>query len=141
MVKNIKIVIDTNVFVASLSSKSSFHWLIENLIDEKFDLLVTTEILLEYEEILKRKYSLSVVENFLRALRDLPNVSQIDVRYKWRLIIADEDDDKFVDLAIAGNANFLITNDKHFNVLKSVDFPHVVTLTLKNFEQILSENA
>lgn len=30
-------VIDTNIFVAALSATSPFHWVIESLLDEKFD--------------------------------------------------------------------------------------------------------
>jgi uncharacterized protein len=52
-----KIVIDTNVLVSSLSSKSNYHWIIELLLEEKFDLYITNEILFEYEEVLKAKYS------------------------------------------------------------------------------------
>jgi len=55
-----KVVIDTNVLVAALSSKSIHHWLIQALLNEQFQLFVTDEILLEYEEILKSKYSETV---------------------------------------------------------------------------------
>ena len=68
----IKTVIDTNVFVSSLSSKSVFHWLIELLLNEQIELYITDEILLEYEEVLKSKYSEKVASNFLIALNELP---------------------------------------------------------------------
>jgi len=68
-----KIVIDTNVLVSSLSQKSQYHWLIQKLLDEKFDLHVTGEIL-EYEEILIQKYSYTVANNFIAALKELSNV-------------------------------------------------------------------
>ena len=70
----LKIVIDTNVLVSSLSSKSIYHWLIELLLEEKFDLYITDEILFEYEEVLNAKYSESVATNFPPALKELPNV-------------------------------------------------------------------
>ena len=71
----IKTVIDTNVLVSALSSKSIYHWLIELLLDERIELYVTEEILLEYEEILKSKYSETVASNFLVSLRELSNVN------------------------------------------------------------------
>jgi len=37
--------------------------------------------------------------------------------------LKDEDDNKFVDCAIAANAGYLITHDKDFNILKQTDFP------------------
>jgi putative PIN family toxin of toxin-antitoxin system len=49
----IRAIIDTNVLVSALSSKSKNHWLVELLLEEQIELFVTEEILLEYEEILK----------------------------------------------------------------------------------------
>ena len=40
----LKIVIDTNVLVSALSSKSNYHWLIELLLEEKFDLYITEDL-------------------------------------------------------------------------------------------------
>jgi predicted nucleic acid-binding protein len=39
----IKLVIDTNILVSSLSSKSKYHWLVQGLLSEKFELYVTDE--------------------------------------------------------------------------------------------------
>ena len=48
-----------------------------------------------------------------------------EIHYNWRLITIDPDDNKFIDCAVAANADYLVTNDKHFNVLKEIDFPKV----------------
>lgn len=69
-----KVVIDTNVLVAALSQKSQYHWLVRQILDEKFDVYVTDEIVLEYEEVLNQKYSYTVANNFIAALKELPNV-------------------------------------------------------------------
>ena len=53
------------------------------------------------------------------------------------MIRLDPDDDKFVDYAIASNADFIVTHDKHFNVLKDIDFPKVQTVNLTQFQQML----
>jgi putative PIN family toxin of toxin-antitoxin system len=69
-----KVVIDTNVLVSAFSRKSQYHWLIQQLLDEKINVHITGEILLEYEEILSRKYAYTVANNFIAALKELPNV-------------------------------------------------------------------
>ena len=69
-----KVVIDTNVLVSALSRKSQYHWLVQQLLDEKINVHVTDEILLEQEEVLNQKYSYSVANNFVTALKELPNV-------------------------------------------------------------------
>ena len=131
----IKTVIDTNVLVSALSSRSSFHWLIRLLLEEKIELYVTTEIVLEYEEILKQKYSANVAEYFLLALKELPNVTLVHVHFKWNLL-NDNDDNKFADCYIAANATYLITNDGDFNKLKSVKFPAFTVVSIQEFEKI-----
>ena len=49
------------------------------------------------------------------------------------------DRNKFVDCAIACNADYLITEDRHFNQLDDIFFPKVVRVGLASFKQILDE--
>lgn len=132
-----KIVLDTNVLLVSISSKSQYHWLFQGLLNQRYEIALTNEILMEYEEIISAKYSVPVAKNVIRTLLLLPNVSRIEVYYNWQLIRLDPDDDKFVDCAIASNADFIVTHDKHFNVLKDIDFPKVQTVNLAQFQQML----
>ena len=37
--------------------------------------------------------------------------------FRFHLIIGDADDDKFADCAIAAEADFIITEDHHFDVM------------------------
>jgi predicted nucleic acid-binding protein len=50
-----------------------------------------------------------------------------------------DDDNKFADAAIAANATLLVTNDRHFDVLKATGFPKVTTCTAQQFLQILQD--
>ena len=51
----------------------------------------------------------------------------------FELLPADEDDNKFVDCAIAADAEYIVTNDKHFNPLKDILWPKVNIISLANF--------
>jgi putative PIN family toxin of toxin-antitoxin system len=126
-------VIDTNILVSALSSKSQNHWLVELLLEEKLELSVTEDILLEYEEVLKTKYSDNVASNFLLALRELPNVFYSRVFFRWNLI-SDADDNKFIDCYVASGAHYLITHDSHFSILKSVVFPKINVVSPEEFK-------
>jgi len=64
-----------------------------------------------------------VASDIVNALESFPNVSQISHYYQWNVIEDDSDDNKFLDLAIAGGADCIVTNDEHFNVLRKVNFP------------------
>ena len=61
-----------------------------------------------------------------------------EIFYRWQLIVNDEDDNKFIDCTIAANADFLVTNDKHFNSLKSLSFPPIKILSIDEFVEVLS---
>ena len=93
----------------------------------------------EYEEIVSKKYSPPVARNVVRALLLLPNVVRTEVYYNWGLIQNDRDDDKFVDCAIASNADAIVTHDKHFNILSAIPFPQIRTLTVSEFEAVLGK--
>ena len=57
--------------------------------------------------------------------------------FRWQLIVSDPDDDKFVDVAISANVDYLVTNDKHFNILKTLDFPKVTICKAQEFKSIV----
>jgi predicted nucleic acid-binding protein len=50
---------------------------------------------------------------------------------------ADPDDDKFVDCAVSANADFLVTNDRHYGILKNIPFPHLKVIRIEEFLEIL----
>lgn len=45
----------------------------------------------------------------------------------------EEDDNKFVDCAIASNAIFIVTEDKHFKELENIPFPKVEIVGIDDF--------
>ena len=53
----------------------------------------------------------------------------------YHLIKADPDDNKFVDCAICAGAELIVTNDAHFNILKTIKFPKVEFMTLQEFSR------
>jgi uncharacterized protein len=128
-----RVVIDTNCWLAILPLTAAYHSILENLLLGDFDLVVTNEIVLEYEEIFKRKLKPSTVISFLALLDNLPNLVEINVSFNFELIKVDLDDNKFVDCAIAGQADFIVTEDRHFRILRKIPFPKVSILTLDSF--------
>ena len=128
-----KVVIDTNALLAMLPKKSTYRLAWDKLIAGEYEIAVTTEILLEYSEILAQKTSPMVAENVLKLLTELPNASLTTIYYHFNLIYNDADDNKFVDCAIAANVKYIVSNDKHFNVLKQIDFLNVEVVKIEDF--------
>jgi len=133
----VKIVIDTNILWVSISRHSKTHWVIEELIKGKYTLCITTDILNEYADIISQKLGSDTAKGIMELLDNLPNVTYITNFYRWGLIEQDYDDNKFVDCAIASNAHYLATNDRHFNILKSLEFPKVHVINVIEFRQII----
>ena len=98
---------------------------------------VSTEILEEYAEIIAAKTSIKVAENVIHLLLESEFVELVNPFFRLRLIEADHDDDKFVDCAFAANATFIVSDDKHYDVLKEIKFPKIVVLKLKEFLEML----
>ena len=67
-----------------------------------------------------------------------PNVVQSVAYYKWNLITVDPDDNKFVDCALNAGADYIVTNDKHFNVLKTLGFPPIMVIDIDTFKRIVT---
>jgi len=132
--KGIRIVIDTNVFIAIIGTRSSLRWIFDAIIAGKIVLCVSNEILLEYHEVLLRKTNEEVASNIIDFLTVHPYIDKIEPFYNFLLITEDADDNKFVDCAIAANASCIVSNDKHFNVLKSIPFPKVHVVSSDEFE-------
>ena len=133
------VVLDTNCLVQSLPSKSIYHKIWEDFLEGKYILCVSNEILNEYEEIITRYSSPQVAKNVVDAIAHSPHTLYKESYFKFRLITQDPDDNKFVDCAIIANAHYLVTNDKHFNVLKKNDFPKVDCISLASFKKLLTQ--
>ena len=128
-----KVVIDTSVWIMSLSRRSPYHAIIEAFDSERFIVQVSNEILTEYSEKLTKKYGQDTAEAFLNSIDESNNVEFIEPYYRWHLIEADEDDNKFVDCAFSGNALFIVSDDKHFNILKEIGFPKISVMKVDDF--------
>lgn len=134
-----KIVLDTNVLLVSISTKSDFRPILDAFINEDYELCVTTDILLKYEEIIRAHMGARFAEYALQLIENAPNVRWITKYYKWNLVKADPDDNKFVNCAIACNAKHLVSNDKHFDVLADIPFPKVEVIKAQTFKDLIKK--
>lgn len=126
-----------NCLIHILGKNAEHRWLFDAILSGEISLAVTSEIINEYEEVLNDFFdSEELGENVSMLILNLPNTIRKAVYYKWQLISNDPDDDKFVDCAVAANADYLISDDTHFKVLKTISFPKVVCLRLEEFQKI-----
>jgi len=127
------IVLDTNCLLARIANSSKFHSVWTAFIDEKFCLCVSNEIMNEYEEIIARKTSPAFAEMIVHIILNSENIVYVNPYYRFNLIAADPDDNKFVDCAIIANADYIVSQDTHFNILKTINFPKVNVISIEEF--------
>ena len=132
------IVLDTNCLLAILSSDSRYHSVWTDLKAGRICLCVSTEVLNEYEEILAAKVSAEFAAVVMKQVLCFPCLKRVTPTYFLQLIEADPDDNKFVDCAFCGEAELIVTNDAHFNVLATIPFPKLVVMKLQDFVELIS---
>lgn len=132
---NERIVIDSNALIQILGAHSKYNILWSRFMERRFIICVSSDIMFEYEEMLKQKSSSFVAEMFMKVMSLAPNIIQKDPFYRYGLISSDPDDNKFVDCAIAAGAKFIVSDDHHFDVLAQIPFPKVEVCKLEEFYQ------
>jgi len=130
-----RVLIDTNCFLVIVPKRSPFRWIYDKILSGDLELVVSTEIILEYEEQLTRFYSREYAETVVKVLVNLPNVFKVNpISFNWLLISDDPDDDKFVDAYVASNGDLIVTNDRHFKILESIKFPPISICKITDFK-------
>lgn len=115
------VVIDTNVALAMFKPSHPNWRIFQSWAANRFRWAASTEILIEYEEVMARMNSTAYVALAFETIRAVESVRKnflrISPSFHFRLIAADPDDDKFADCAIAAEADWIITSDHHFEAL------------------------
>ncbi|MBX2930701.1 MAG: putative toxin-antitoxin system toxin component, PIN family [Chitinophagaceae bacterium] len=133
-----KAILDTNILLIVLPTRSPYHKIIQAFNNNRvYQLVITTPIFLEYEEMLSKKANSAIANIVLAAFFESPNVIVADTYYRWKLITSDMDDNKFTDAYLNGEADYLVTNDTHFNIVKTIKFPNINIVSADEFLEIL----
>ena len=128
-----KIVLDTNCLLQILPSISPYHEVWSAILDGQVSLCVNTEILEEYEEFIGTKINSEIARNIVEAIAHLSTTLYQETYVHFGLIEKDVDDNKFVDCAIASDAEYIVSNDSHFKVLQEIEWPNVAVLLLEQY--------
>lgn len=133
-----KVVLDTNCLLQIVFPRSCYKEIWDSLLAQEYTICLTSEIMLEYREILERRFgSAAFADEVMEMIGSLPNVERVSPAYRFNLITTDPDDNKFVDCAITAGATYIVSNDHHFRELERYDFPKVDIRTLTEFLDIV----
>lgn len=134
------VILDTNALLETFSRKSVHHWVFQYFQEKRYHLAVSTDIILEYHEIIARTTNASIAENMVNGILRRSNVIRVEPTFFWNLITRDPDDNKYVDAYVAAQADLLISNNsKDFNALKKIDFPPINWKTVRQVKKSMFE--
>jgi putative PIN family toxin of toxin-antitoxin system len=131
-----RVVLDTNIFISAILGGR-----LGVIIDEwrvgKFKLIITDEIAREYLDVINRpKFKIPQIEILTTTEYLLHNAEFVTPTEKILVIVADATDNKFLEAAVAGNVNFIVSGDNH--VLELGSFREIPIITAKEFIDLLN---
>lgn len=114
-----RIILDTNVLYAGLySSKGAYFRVLQAMEKRKFKMVISTTLLFEYEDILKRNQAvLGLSEHEIEKILDYfcMQSDHQKIYFLWRPCLPDPKDDHLLELAVASGVKLIIThNTKDF---------------------------
>lgn len=120
-----RVVLDTNVFVSGIFWDGNFcSQIITKWKNRKFQLISSMEILDEFVNTLNN-FKIQMPEKMIKEWRNFIIENSIIVKptIKLNIIKEDPDDNKFLEVGVAGKANLIVSQDKH--LLKLGDYQRI----------------
>lgn len=130
----LKFVIDVNVFISALLFPKSKPYLAVEKAQDLGDILMSIEVWKELEEVTARpKFNRYLdVEDRLKFLLDLSNTVSLVININQRINeCRDPKDNKYLELAVSGKADYIITGDQDLLVLNP--FREIKIITVDQF--------
>jgi len=120
-IPRVRLVLDTVIMVAAIrSNPGASHQLLVAGLNDRFTMLVSVPLLIEYEAVMTRpthlaasRLSITDVGTLLDAVAVIAQPVRLD--FLWRPVLNDADDDMVLETAMNGRADAIITfNRRHF---------------------------
>jgi putative PIN family toxin of toxin-antitoxin system len=133
------VVIDTSVLInALLGPAGPARELIRRCLQGRYKPLISNTLFLEYEDVTKRSHTLELCPLTPNELRELLNAyysicEWVPIYYLWRPNLPDEGDNFLIELAVAGNACCVVTNNVRDIKTSELIFPGLHIMTPERF--------
>ncbi|SPE52642.1 conserved hypothetical protein [Verrucomicrobia bacterium] len=124
--------LDTTTVVQGLAEGHPYHPILDSWVAGRITWAVSTEVLLEYEEVLTHLSGPARWRKLAR-LMDLVELTggsllRVMPSFRFNIITADPDDNIFTDCAVTAGADYVITDDRHFAPLRNAGYkPQPIT--------------
>jgi putative PIN family toxin of toxin-antitoxin system len=131
-----RVVLDTNIFISGIFWTGCPHKIIESWKGGKFALITSTDIISELVKVLG-DFKIRLPDDAIREWADLivENSEIVEPKERIDAVKDDPDDNMFIEAAVAGNADYIISQDKH--LLRLRQFRKIRIITPEEFDKII----
>jgi len=133
----IKAVLDTNVILSSIFWKGKEHEVVKKGLEGAYVLVTSKDIVDEVVRKLRDKFKFpeDKIGELLVLLKHFCEIITIKTRLK--IVTEDPTDDKIIETAVDGNADFIVTGDKH--LLKLKEYKGIKILKSREFLKLIEK--
>lgn len=128
-----RVVVDTNVFISGIFWETSYcNHIIKAWKEGKFTLITSVDIINELIRILN-DFKIELEQEIISGWKNIiiENAEIVESNKKFDIVKEHQSDNKFFEAAIAGNADIIISQDKH--LLKIKKYQGIKVLTPEEF--------
>ena len=133
------VVIDTSILISALiGAEGPSREILRQCLKGELKPLISNALFSEYEDVSNRDRIIKICpisdEERRKLLNAFYNICQwVSIHYLWRPNIKDEGDNFLIELAVAGNADYLITNNIGDFKNTQLNFPSIQIITPERF--------
>ena len=129
-----RVVIDTNVFVSGIFWTGSSHEVLNSWKDGKFTLVTSIRCISEIVKVLsgfKIRLPNGIMRKWVKMI--IQNSDIVEPKEKIEVIKEDPSDSIFIETAVAGNAGYIVSQDKH--LLRAKEFRKIKIVSPEEFNR------
>ena len=124
----IRVVADTNIYVSAFMFGGLPGLFLDLAFQRAFTLLISPALLDELDEKLRGKFEVKL-EDAALIRRNLESIAElVEPNFVLKVVRSDPDDDRVLECAVAGNADFVVSGDRHLLQLGSYEATAIVTV-------------
>jgi len=124
----LRVVIDTNIVISALNFGGNPKAVLELARKNRIHNITSPFIINEVEKVLTQKFGWQM-EATREVVRDFQNFSQVVNPPETIAVIGYSPDNRILECAVAGRADYIISGDHHLTDLKAYDQIKIVTPT------------
>jgi putative PIN family toxin of toxin-antitoxin system len=134
----LRIVLDTNIYISAIRFGGNPEQILDSGRKRETEILVSEEILGETAKVLRKKFEFNDLQ-IDETLREIRHIAYLTTpKNTIKIIKEDEPDNRVLECAFEGNADYIVSGDRHLLSLK--EYQGIKILRPKDFLNIFLSN-